>query len=58
VVQRFTDRQHPLLTAPAAGRLGRPRVGHTLVTFARRYPIGMVAAFREIRQRMKEGRPG
>ena len=44
MVQRLTDSQHPLLTAPAAGRLGLPRVGHTLATFARRSPVGMVAA--------------
>jgi len=44
VVQRLTDSQQPLLTAPYAGRLGLPRVGHTLATFARRYPVGMVAA--------------
>jgi len=44
VVQRFTDRQQPLLTAPSAGRLSLPRIGHTLTTVARRYPVGMVAA--------------
>ena len=44
MVQRLTDSQQPLLTAPYAGRLGLPRVGHTLATFARRYPVGMVAA--------------
>ena len=43
MVQRLTDSQQPLLTAPYAGRLGLPRVGHTLATFARRYPVGMVA---------------
>src|SRR6266852_849223 len=32
------------MTAPSAGRLGRPRVGHTLVTFSRRSPVGMGAA--------------
>ena len=44
MVQRLTDRQQPLLTAPSAGRLSLPRLGHTLATFARRYPVGMVAA--------------
>ena len=43
-MQRLTGSQQPLLTAPSAGRLGRPRVGHTLVTFSRRSPVGMVAA--------------
>ena len=43
-MQRFTDRQQPLLTAPSAGRLSLPRIGHTLTTVARRYPVGMVAA--------------
>ncbi len=43
-MQRLTGSQQPLLTATAAGRLGRPRVGHTLATFSRRSPVGMVAA--------------
>ncbi|HSX82563.1 MAG TPA: ABC transporter permease [Candidatus Saccharimonadia bacterium] len=43
-MQRLTGSQQPLLTATSAGRLGRPRVGHTLATFSRRYPVGMVAA--------------
>ena len=44
MVQRLTDRQQPLLTATSAGRLGLPRVGHTLATFSKRNPVGMVAA--------------
>ncbi len=43
-MQRLTGSQQPLLTATSAGRLGRPRVGHTLATFSRRSPVGMVAA--------------
>ncbi len=44
MVQRLTDSQQPLLTATSAGRLGLPRVGHTLATFSRRSPVGLVAA--------------
>ena len=44
VVQRLTDSQQPLLTATYAGRLSLPRVCHTLATFSRRYPVGLVAA--------------
>ena len=44
MVQRLTDSQQPLLTATSAGQLGRPRVGHTLATFSRRDPVGLVAA--------------
>ena len=43
-MQRLTGSQQPLLTVTSAGRLGRPRVGHTLATFSRRSPVGMVAA--------------
>jgi peptide/nickel transport system permease protein len=43
-MQRLTGSQQPLLTATAAGRPGRPRVCHTLATFSRRSPVGLVAA--------------
>ena len=44
MVQRLTDSQQPLLTATYVGRLTLPRVGYTLATFSRKYPVGMVAA--------------